>query len=109
MLVELLARLFEFMVVVWVLRFLVSSLMGGGVRARTIRQYRAGAPFQTSRPAQSPSEPKVISGEMKKDPECGTYVSTELSLKSRYGSEVIHFCSRECQEEFLKTHSSKSA
>ncbi|MCH7977392.1 MAG: YHS domain-containing protein [Acidobacteria bacterium] len=46
---------------------------------------------------------------MKKDPQCGTYVSTELSLKSRYHNEVLHFCSRQCQEKFLEAQASKSA
>ena len=107
MLVRLVFRLLEFFAMVWLVRFLLQSLVGSGGRTQAFR------PFQTReqpRPNDtSPSGPKVISGEMKKDPQCGTYVSTELSLKSRQGNEVLHFCSRRCQEEFLQAHSGKSA
>ena len=107
MLVRLIFRFLEFFAMIWVVRYLSQSLLGGGGRAQAFR------PFQTReqpRPnGPSPSEPRVISGEMKKDPQCGTYVSTELSIKSRQGNEVLHFCSRQCQEEFLQAHSGKPA
>lgn len=100
---ELLSRLLEFIAIVWVVRFLLRNLLGSG-RSQT------SAPFQSGGPANAPSSgPSVVSGEMKKDPQCGTYVSTELSLKSRYAGEVVHFCSRQCQEQFLQAHSSKPA
>jgi YHS domain-containing protein len=44
---------------------------------------------------------KPIARELKRDPACGTYVSEEISLKSRIGGREYHFCSRDCQEEFL--------
>jgi YHS domain-containing protein len=102
LMMELLSRLLEFIVIVWVVRFVLRNLLGSGSRTQSF-QARGPAQSQTS------SEPLVVSGEMKKDPNCGTYVSTELSLKSRYGGEVVHFCSRECQQQFLQSHSSKPA
>ncbi len=91
-------ELLEFIAIVWVVRFVLNQLLGGGAPRK------AASHFETSGPANaSPSpQPGVITGEMKKDPQCGTYVSTELSLKSRYAGEVVHFCSRQCQEEFSK-------
>ena len=95
---ELLVRLLEFVAIVWIVRFLLSNLIGGSSRAqRSSQSYGA-----TSN--QHPSEPASM-GEMKKDPQCGTYVSTELSLKARYGGEVLHFCSQECQDAFLQARS----
>ncbi len=99
---EFLVRLLEFIAIVWFVRFLLHNVFGGNSRA-------AGPQNPFSNPSQSnvphSSESTVIVGEMKKDPQCGTYVSTELSLKSRLGGEIVHFCSRECQEQFLQAHS----
>jgi YHS domain-containing protein len=39
-------------------------------------------------------------GELKKDPVCGTYVSTSGSLSRRVGGEMVYFCSAECREKF---------
>ena len=95
---ELLVRLLEFVAIVWIVRFLFSGLLGGAFGAQRSRQ--GYGPASDQRPA----EPASM-GEMKKDPQCGTYVSTELSLKTRVGGEVLHFCSQECQEAFLQAHS----
>jgi YHS domain-containing protein len=39
-------------------------------------------------------------GELKKDPVCGTYVSTATSLSQKVGSEIVYFCSSECQAKY---------
>ena len=92
---EFIPRLLEIIVFIWLVRFLVRNLFGSSAHSQ--------ATHHTSQ------EPKIVSGEMKKDPQCGTYVSTELSVKYRDGQEVLHFCSRECQEKFLHARSSKPA
>ncbi len=97
-------RILFFIAVAWLVRFLWNALSSGASRMQESRK----RPFSSSGREPSP-EPKVITGEMKKDPQCGTYVSTELSLKSRYHNEVLHFCSRQCQEKFLEAQASKSA
>lgn len=100
-----LSELIELIAIVWVVRFVLKTVLGSGSRGPASAQFRA----RQAESAAPPTEPTVISGEMKKDPQCGTYVSTELSLKSRLEGEVIHFCSRQCQEEFLAAHSRKHA
>lgn len=47
-------------------------------------------------------ERKIASGEMVKDPECGTYVSAEGNISVRDGEIVHHFCSYECRDKFLQ-------
>ncbi len=48
-----------------------------------------------------PRDPGVVSGgELKKDPVCGTYVSTALSVTRTVNGEVLHFCSRECRDRY---------
>jgi YHS domain-containing protein len=61
--------------------------------------------FPGSRPAQRasapPREPTVVAGgELKKDPVCGTYVSTALSVTRTINGELVHFCSKECRDKF---------
>jgi len=41
-------------------------------------------------------------GEMARDPECGIFVSTELSHQLRRGTDTLHFCSPECLEKYQK-------
>lgn len=46
-------------------------------------------------------ERKIASGELIKDPVCGTYVDVGSSIKVRDGKELHHFCSYECRQKFL--------
>jgi YHS domain-containing protein len=65
--------------------------------------------FQTSKdvsrqasPAPSAQGPTVIAGgELKKDPVCGTYVSTSLAITRNVKGEVVYFCSNECRNKFV--------
>ncbi len=41
-------------------------------------------------------------GELKRDPVCGTYVSTATSIKKTIGGEVVYFCSAACSEKYQK-------
>ncbi len=47
-------------------------------------------------------ERKIASGEMVKDPVCGTYVDVDSSIKVRDGKTVYQFCSYECRQKFLE-------
>ena len=39
-------------------------------------------------------------GELKKDPVCGTYVSTAASITRTVNGEVFYFCSKECSDKY---------
>jgi YHS domain-containing protein len=58
--------------------------------------------FQTSsRPAERPAPPPVqAGGELKKDPVCGTYVSTATSISRSVKGQPVYFCSEECRKKF---------
>jgi len=45
---------------------------------------------------------KVASGEMVKDPICGTYVEKDGIIRVREGEKVHVFCSYQCRDKFLK-------
>ena len=44
----------------------------------------------------------VATGELIKDPICGTYVEKESSISVREGDILHHFCSYDCRDAFLK-------
>ncbi len=47
-------------------------------------------------------EKLVASGEMVKDPVCGTFVEKDGPIRIRSGETVHSFCSYECRDKFLK-------
>ena len=46
-------------------------------------------------------EERISSGELVKDPICGTYVEKDNSISVRNGEEIIHFCSYECRKKYI--------
>ena len=48
------------------------------------------------------TEKMAASGEMVRDPICGTYVSRDGDIRVRQGGAVHHFCSYECRDAFVK-------
>ena len=54
-------------------------------------------------PADSPAEATPVRGELKKDPVCGTFVSTGSSVKQMVNGELVHFCSTTCRGKFRAT------
>ncbi|MBI4463579.1 MAG: hypothetical protein HY647_02640 [Acidobacteria bacterium] len=100
-----LVRILEIIALLWLLRFLWRAVAGTAVRSHSFRAPRG--PFDS--PHDGNPTPRVISGEMQRDPQCGTFVSTELSIKSRFRDQELHFCSQECREAFFRAQAGKSA
>lgn len=50
---------------------------------------------------QEEKEHLVATGELVKDPECGTYIDAESSITVREGERVHRFCSYDCRDKFL--------
>ena len=75
------------LLLIWVIRGLVRSLFGGNSR---VVRYPGG---------QVP--PKAgAGGELKKDPVCGTYVSTDTAVIRRIDGQTVHFCSPACRDKY---------
>jgi len=53
-------------------------------------------------PPPGPVRPEVpMGGELKRDPVCGTYVSTASALKkTSAGGDVVYFCSAACRDRY---------
>jgi YHS domain-containing protein len=55
----------------------------------------------TTPPQGGPRAPATPAGrELKKDPVCGTFISTGTAIQKRVGGETYYFCSNECREKF---------
>jgi YHS domain-containing protein len=48
-----------------------------------------------------PSNQVPLTGELKKDPVCGTYISAATSIKEKVGGQICHFCSQECRDKYV--------
>lgn len=46
---------------------------------------------------------RMESGEMVKDPVCGTYVEKDSAITVRNGEHVLHFCSYECRNKYIES------
>ena len=56
---------------------------------------------RADRQAAPPARPNVVvGGELKKDPVCGTYVSTGASVTRTVDGQLVHFCSKECRDKY---------
>ncbi|MBI4442852.1 MAG: YHS domain-containing protein [Acidobacteria bacterium] len=98
---KLLVRILEIVAILWLLRLLWRTLFA------TVARNRTSAP--TPSPNGHDRAPRMIQGEMQRDPQCGMFVSTELSIKSRFRGQQLHFCSPECRDKFLQIQAGKSA
>jgi YHS domain-containing protein len=57
--------------------------------------------FQSSTPATPAARPSVpAGGELKKDPVCGTFISTATALHRQVRGETYYFCSAACRDKF---------
>ena len=53
-----------------------------------------------SRPAAQPQQTVQSGGVLKKDPVCGTYVSTDTAVTRTVDGDLVYFCSQECAGKF---------
>jgi YHS domain-containing protein len=61
---------------------------------------RAFGSFVNPQP-QAARKPSVeAGGELKRDPVCGTFISTSTALQKKLGGETYYFCSPSCREKF---------
>jgi YHS domain-containing protein len=89
-----LARIFRFLFWtlvlswgIWLLRRLLGAHVQGGQASAEEQQ----------------QGPSIASGKrLVRDPQCGMHVAEELSVPVSMGSEMIHFCSPACRDQYLR-------
>jgi YHS domain-containing protein len=93
-LIEMIVTLVAVYLVRQVLAILASSFKGGfGGAAKPTGS--AGGP-----PPKAP--PAATIGELKKDPVCGTFISTQTAFQKAVNGETYYFCSTECRDKFTR-------
>ena len=62
---------------------------------------RAFASFVNPQQQPAARKPSVeAGGELRRDPVCGTFISTSTALQKKVGGEVYYFCSEDCRSRF---------
>ena len=86
---------FRFIVLPLLLFWLVRAIF------RAILEGFRSALAPQNRPLHQKPPPVVPSGgELKKDPVCGTYVSTSASITRTVNGQVLYFCSKKCSDNY---------
>jgi YHS domain-containing protein len=66
---------------------------------RSVMRGWLAAPGRSPAPPRPP-EPIAKATELKKDPVCGTYVSSASAFNRTVNGQVICFCSKECRDRY---------
>lgn len=61
--------------------------------------------FGPSRTDESRYEKHPVDAEMVQDPHCGAYFLKQRGVKGVVDGKVVHFCSEECYDKYLKRRS----
>ncbi len=81
-------------VVITVLKSIVGIVLKGVAEAMKPGSTAPG-------PASRPANQVPLTGELKKDPVCGTYIAAATSIKEKVGGQTFHFCSQECRDKYV--------
>jgi len=91
------------------MRFLVIliAILAAFVLLRSLLAPLVNAVVALLAPSPSPPPPSQVSAkpssELKKDPVCGTFVAPELAVVEKLKGQTVHFCSKKCRDEYLRT------
>ena len=81
-------------------RFIALLVFFAVIRYVIVTVARFFSQAMSSTPADSATDAAPVRGELKKDPVCGTFVSTGSSVKQMVNGELVHFCSTTCRDKF---------
>ena len=81
--------------VILVARAILTSLMGGIARASSQAFSQTNQPGQQNRA----SRDEKVTGELHKDPVCGTYVAESSAFRKQLDGRTFYYCSERCREK----------
>jgi YHS domain-containing protein len=84
--------------VISVLKSIVGIFLRGVAQAMKNSSSAPGA-----RSSNQASNQVPLTGELKKDPVCGTYIAAASSIKETVAGQTIHFCSAQCRDKYVAT------
>jgi YHS domain-containing protein len=81
---------------------LISLLRGiMGIIAKGFGELMGPRPSQSNQASQAPGRQVPLTGELKKDPACGTYIAAATSIQEQVGGETVYFCSKQCRDKYV--------
>ena len=94
-------RLLTYMLLAVFLITVVRSMLGIILRgfSEMLRSNVASKSAPKFRPTVPPTVP--LTGELKKDPVCGTYISAATSMRQTVQGQTFYFCSTQCRDKYL--------
>jgi YHS domain-containing protein len=72
-----------------------------GIIAKGFGELMGPRPGQASQSSQAPGKQVPLTGELKKDPACGTYIAAASSIQEKVGGETLYFCSKQCRDKYV--------
>jgi hypothetical protein len=84
-------RIFVIAVLVWIAYFLVKKIGKALLASSSPRDQASGGPASDA--------------ELIRDPQCGAYFLKQKGVKGVVEGQVIHFCSEQCYDNYLKSRS----
>lgn len=81
-------RIFVWAILLWAAYFLVKKIA---------KSFMAPSDPREARHAPPPGEAELI-----RDPQCGAYFMRQKGVKGVVDGKVLHFCSEDCYEKYLK-------
>lgn len=88
-------------VVITVLKSIIGIVLKGLGQAMKPGSTQHGSTMPGSGPR--PANQVPLTGELKKDPVCGTYIAAATAIKEKVGGQTLHFCSTECRDKYVAT------
>jgi YHS domain-containing protein len=83
-------RIFVIAILVWIAYFLVKKIGRALLASSSLRDQARGPASDT---------------ELIRDPQCGAYFLKQKGVKGVVEGQVIHFCSEQCYDNYLKSRS----
>ena len=72
-----------------------------GIIAKGFGELMGPRSGQASQSSQAPGKQVPLTGELKKDPACGTYIAATSSIQEKVGGEILYFCSKQCRDKYV--------
>jgi YHS domain-containing protein len=78
------------------IRFILWAILLGGIVSLLRRRARSSA-------RRAPDARTAKPAPLYRDPFCGTYISPEISFPASHAGQMLHFCSAECRDRYLRS------
>ncbi len=94
-------RAFLYLIAFLLIMSVVRSVLG--IVSKAFSGLSSSTSPQAGASGSRPPSSAPTGGELKKDPVCGTFISTATAFQKSVGGQTYYFCSTECRDKFPAT------